>query len=84
MFLKFLGNGLRIIALNYLEVYPYDKWSNKQIHNYIQGQSFMPTGLEMVSGQTSPPNLLTEADLISLMDKHGIGNLSLNLIIIHS
>jgi len=33
----------------------------------------MPTGLEMVDGQTSPPNLLTEADLISLMDKHGIG-----------
>jgi len=59
--------------LNYLEVYPYDKWSNKQIHNYNQGQSFMPTELEMIDGQTSPPNLLTEADLISLMDKHGIG-----------
>lgn len=70
---KFLANGLRIIALNYLEVYPYDKWSNKQIHNYNQGQSFMPTRLEMIDGQTSPPNLLTEADLISLMDKHGIG-----------
>ncbi|XP_025202861.1 DNA topoisomerase 3-alpha [Melanaphis sacchari] len=70
---KFLANGLRIIALNYLEVYPYDKWSNKQIHNYNQGQSFMPTKIEMIDGQTSPPNLLTEADLISLMDKHGIG-----------
>lgn len=33
----------------------------------------------MVSGQTSPPNLLTEADLISLMDKHGIGIITLNL-----
>ncbi|VVC35662.1 Hypothetical protein CINCED_3A013138 [Cinara cedri] len=70
---KFLANGLRIIALNYLEVYPYDKWSNKQIHDYNQGQSFMPTGLEMIDGHTSAPNLLTEADLISLMDKHGIG-----------
>ncbi|XP_025418842.1 DNA topoisomerase 3-alpha [Sipha flava] len=70
---KFLANGLRIIALNYLEVYPYDRWSNKQIHNYHQGQSFMPTGLEMTDGYTCAPNLLTEADLISLMDKHGIG-----------
>jgi len=37
----------------------------------------MPTRLEMIDGQTSPPNLLTEADLISLMDKHGIGNILL-------
>ncbi len=27
----------------------------------------------MVAGRTAAPNLLTEADLISLMDKHGIG-----------
>lgn len=33
----------------------------------------------MIDGQTSPPNLLTEADLISLMDKHGIGINTLNL-----
>jgi len=36
----------------------------------------MPTNLEMTDGQTSPPNLLTEADLISLMDKHGIGTIN--------
>ena len=28
----------------------------------------------MVEGETSPPPLLQEADLIALMEKHGIGN----------
>ena len=37
------------------------------------GQHFQPTSIEMVQGETSPPSLLTEADLITLMDKHGIG-----------
>ncbi len=31
---------------------------------------------QMTEGETSPPSLLTEADLISLMDKHGIGVLT--------
>jgi len=44
----------------------------------------MPTRLEMIDGQTSPPNLLTEADLISLMDKHGIGIYILSLIYLYT
>lgn len=79
-YLQFLANGLRIIVLNYLEIYPYDKWSNKQMHNYNQGQSFTPTSLDITEGQTCAPNLLTEADLISLMDKHGIGTILIKII----
>ncbi|XP_046616836.1 DNA topoisomerase 3-alpha isoform X1 [Neodiprion virginianus] len=70
---KFIASGLHIIAKNYLEVYPYETWNAKEIHAYEEGQTFRPTGIEMVDGETSPPNLLTEADLIALMDKHGIG-----------
>ena len=33
----------------------------------------MPTSIDLVTGSTEPPQLLTEADLIALMDKHGIG-----------
>lgn len=40
---------------------------------YEKGSRFQPTTVEMVEGETSPPQLLTEADLISLMEKHGIG-----------
>lgn len=40
---------------------------------YEQGFQFQPSAIEMADGQTSPPQLLSEADLISLMEKHGIG-----------
>ncbi|CAB3229933.1 unnamed protein product [Arctia plantaginis] len=70
---KFSASGLMITARNYLEVYPYDKWSSKEIHVYENGQTFNPTSIDMLDGNTSPPNLLTEADLIALMEKHGIG-----------
>ncbi|XP_047428645.1 DNA topoisomerase 3-alpha [Mugil cephalus] len=70
---KFSTSGLMIIARNYLDVYPYDRWSAKVIPVYEQNSQFQPTAIEMVDGQTSPPQLLTEADLISLMEKHGIG-----------
>ncbi|XP_035721138.1 DNA topoisomerase 3-alpha-like isoform X1 [Vespa mandarinia] len=70
---KFLANGLQIIAKNYLDVYIYEKWNDKEIHRYQEGQTFQPTSIEMIKEETSPPKLLTEADLIALMDKHGIG-----------
>lgn len=70
---KFILSGLMIIAKNYLEVYPYDKWNSKIIPEYALGETFQPSSIEMAEGETSPPPLLTEADLIALMDKHGIG-----------
>uniref|UniRef100_A0A6I8MZG0 DNA topoisomerase n=1 Tax=Ornithorhynchus anatinus TaxID=9258 RepID=A0A6I8MZG0_ORNAN len=70
---RFVAHGLMILARNYLEVYPYDRWSDKVIPIYEKGFRFQPTTVEMVEGETSPPQLLTEADLISLMEKHGIG-----------
>lgn len=70
---EFTATGLIILEKNYLEVYPYEKWNGKEIHNYEVGQRFTPTELGMQESKTSPPSLLTEADLIALMDKHGIG-----------
>lgn len=58
---------------NYLDVYVYDKWSAKQIHHYERNQRFEPTEVSLHEGATTAPPLLTEADLIALMEKHGIG-----------
>lgn len=70
---RFVAHGLMILARNYLDVYPYDHWSDKTLPVYERGSCFQPSTVEMVDGETSPPQLLTEADLIALMEKHGIG-----------
>lgn len=62
-----------ILERNYLDVYPYENWSAKCIHEYKQGTTFTPTLLDISESETTAPNLLTEADLIALMEKHGIG-----------
>ena len=70
---KFHASGLMIILRNFLEVYIYETWSDKEIPNYDNIKEFIPNNIELVGGETQPPKLLTEADLITLMDKHGIG-----------
>lgn len=36
----FVANGLQIVARNYLEVYPYDRWSDKSLPQFSEGQRF--------------------------------------------
>lgn len=69
----FKATGLIIKERNYLDVYPYDKWSGVVLPNFMEGEDFIPTEFSMKEGTTSPPTLLTESQLIALMDKNGIG-----------
>ncbi|KAG6812706.1 hypothetical protein H0H92_001209 [Tricholoma furcatifolium] len=69
----FSATGLVILERNYLEVYPYDKWVGHNIPDFEQDEVFQPSVCELREGKTSKPNLLTEADLVTLMDKNGIG-----------
>lgn len=70
---KFTAKGLMVLELNYLEVYTYEKWSDKSLPVFKEREKFMPTTLLLTESKTNPPELLTEAELIDLMDKHGIG-----------
>ena len=69
----FKTKGLIIEDKGYLEIYPFDNWSNSYVPNFIEGEIVIPYSLNMEKGITTPPNFLTEAELISLMDKNGIG-----------
>lgn len=70
----FHANGLIVLERNYLDVYVYDKWeSSQQLPKFEPGEMFEPTEAKIFDGKTSPPNYLTEPELIGLMDANGIG-----------
>ncbi|CDY39837.1 BnaC02g42810D [Brassica napus] len=70
---RFSASGRAILAKNYLEVYRFESWGGSVIPVYEKGQQFIPTRLTLDSAVTRPPPLLCEADLLSCMDKAGIG-----------
>ncbi|KAL9612896.1 MAG: hypothetical protein Q9167_002529 [Letrouitia subvulpina] len=70
----FFANGLLVLQKNYLLVYPYEKWeSSQQLPDFREGESFEPTEANIMDGETSAPDYLTEPELIGLMDANGIG-----------
>jgi DNA topoisomerase-3 len=70
----FSASGLTVLERNYLDVYPYDKWTSSQdLPHFSEGEIFEPTEARIHEGQTSAPGYLTEPELIALMDVNGIG-----------
>nr|POE88077.1 dna topoisomerase 3 [Quercus suber] len=70
----FIATGLTVLERNYLDVYPYDRWtSSQELPEFKEGETFEPTEANMYDGKTGPPGYLTEPELIGLMDANGIG-----------
>lgn len=65
--------GLRVVERNYLDVYPYDTWKSNEIPMLSVGMQLDVESLTLEAGETSRPNNLTESELITAMDKNGIG-----------
>jgi len=69
----FTVSGDRIRELNFLEVYPYQKWNSKLLPDWKVGDTVPCSSFHLKESETAPPKLLTEAELISRMDSSGIG-----------
>jgi DNA topoisomerase-3 len=73
---EFVAKGLMILERNWLDIYhPWEKWYTGQgeLPRARVGSRIVPTSLSMNAGQTSPPQLISEVELIALMDRNGIG-----------
>jgi DNA topoisomerase-3 len=69
---EFSAKGITILDLGYLEVFKYDKWEGSILPKMNVNDNISPE-IKLNSGKTSAPPYLSEADLITLMDKNGIG-----------
>ena len=70
----YFTNGLIVLERNYLDVYPYEKWTSSQpLPRFNLHETFEPTEANITEGETTAPGYLTEPELISLMDANGIG-----------
>lgn len=58
---------------NWLEIFPFFKWSDKVMPTFHEGQKFRPKTLGLHESETVAPNYLSERDLITEMDKNEIG-----------
>lgn len=68
--------GTIVEERNFLEVFPYQKWGDKTIPNFEVGEVLGSSEIEtfdLKQGQTKSKELLTEAELIKLMDEYEIG-----------
>lgn len=71
----FVHKTLRVVEKNYLEVYIYEKWGDREAKPGfdLEEGDRAPYCLSTQEGATQAPELLTEAELITLMDNNGIG-----------
>eukprot|EP01015_Nassula_variabilis_P000095 TRINITY_DN1003_c0_g1_i3.p1 TRINITY_DN1003_c0_g1~~TRINITY_DN1003_c0_g1_i3.p1 ORF type:complete len:755 (+),score=121.57 TRINITY_DN1003_c0_g1_i3:68-2332(+) len=70
---KFTLQGTTILNVGFTQIMTWVKLYDKMIPDFQEGQSLIPVKVEIVPGKTTPPEHLTESDLITLMEKNGIG-----------
>ncbi|XP_067556127.1 DNA topoisomerase 3-beta-1 isoform X1 [Pseudorca crassidens] len=71
---RFTCTGKTVISPGFTEIMP---WQSVPLEENLptcqRGDTFAVAEVKMLEKQTSPPDYLTEAELITLMEKHGIG-----------
>lgn len=69
----FVKAGVVVHDRGWLDIYPYSNWVEDVLPHFQVNEVLTFSALEMTESATQPPQLLTEAELISLMDREKIG-----------
>lgn len=56
-----------------MNVWTFEKWNDSIVPPLEVDQVIIPTKILLLEGKTTPPKLLSESELIDLMNKNGIG-----------
>ncbi len=70
---QFKVSGVRIVQPGYLEIYKYEIPQEKALPILKRGDLVEVLKIEVREGETEPPPYLSEAELLKLMDRLGIG-----------
>ncbi len=50
--IRIYKTGLTVLEKNYLEVYPFETWSNSYLPDFKEGERYEPSRLSMSAGKT--------------------------------
>ncbi|CAN0870597.1 DNA topoisomerase 3-beta [Linum grandiflorum] len=65
--------GRRVRVQGFTSIMPWLAVNEKNIPLFAKGQKIRMSKVELFEGKTAPPDYLSESELISLMEKYGIG-----------
>ncbi|PRW60157.1 DNA topoisomerase 3-beta isoform X1 [Chlorella sorokiniana] len=69
----FSTSGTTVVRPGFTAIMPWTAVQNAPLPPLQRGETIPIAEVELHQGKTSPPDYLTEAELIGLMEKHGIG-----------
>jgi len=69
----FVSQGLRILDPGYTAIYPFERPRERILPYLMEGDEVHVRRLYIVEAETKPPPYLSEAELLRLMKKYGIG-----------
>lgn len=65
--------GSRVMVKGFTSIMPWLAVNEKKLPQFLKGEKIEVARVELYQGNTTPPDYLSESELISLMEKHGIG-----------
>jgi DNA topoisomerase-3 len=70
---KFSVSGRAVISPGFTAVMPWLAVADESLPTFSVGETISLSEVELYQGRTAAPDYLTESELITLMEKHGIG-----------